>query len=61
MEHLMVEQWNTLDGTVDYLMLEQWHRDRGIVETVDHRMVEQSLLNSGTSDGGTEIVEQWNI
>ena len=30
---------------------------------MDHRMVEQSLLNSGTSDGGTVdhlTEEQWN-
>ena len=31
-KHLMVEQWNKDDGTVDYLMVEQWNRDGGTGE-----------------------------
>ena len=72
-KHLMVEQWNKNDGTVDYLMVEQWNRDGGTGELkwlkwlnsgpFDCGTVEQSRWNGGTSNpktGGTGQQRWWN-
>ena len=45
---------------VEQLVVEKWNRNG---ETVELLMVEQKteMVKRGTSDGGTEIVEKWNI
>ena len=59
-EHLMVEQWNSGTEMVEQLVVEKWNRNG---ETVELLMVEQEteMVKRKTSDGGTEIVEKWNI